>query len=450
MTPLRTTPLDGWIATRSGLAATGRFNRQDLKRHQLQAIQQTLAYASRRSSFYRRKLGGNADFADLDWDGFASLPFTTSRDLRRDPLQFLCVSHTQVARAVTIQSSGTTGLPKRLFFTEEDLERTVDFFCYGMSTLVQAGQRVLILMPGKLPGSVGDLLVRGLARMGAEGIVHGPVRESEETIEAVRTLRPDCLVGIPVQVLAMARQPQSGCIPRGLLRSVLLSTDYVPSALVTAIERAWGCRVYQHYGMSEMGYGGGVECDAHRGYHLREADLFVEIIDPQSGRSLPDGMTGEVVFTTLTRRAMPLIRYRTGDLARFHTRPCPCGSVLPRLGKVTGRMTNAALLAPRLPLSMAMLDEALFAVPALLDFQAELVAADGVSRLCLTLCCASERFAETARAVRTALLRLPVVSEALGRGILAVAPVRFNPQRWLTTGAAKRVLVDSRPAVSAG
>lgn len=448
MMSLRTTPLDGWIENRIGPAGDGCFDREHLRRYQLEQIRRTLTYAAACSPFYRRRLGCTADFAGLDWDGFAALPFTASRDLCRDPLAFLCISSTQVARVVTLRSSGTTGMPKRLFFDEPDLERTIDFFRCGMSTLVQTGQRVLILMPGESPGSVGDLLVRGLARMGVEGLVHGPVRDPVKTIDAMAALRPDCLVGIPVQVLSLARNPAGKRIPRGVPGSVLLSTDYVPTGLVAAIKQTWGCRVYQHYGMTEMGYGGGVECDAHAGYHLREADLYVEIIDPQSGKPLPDGVTGEVVFTTLSRKAMPLVRYRTGDLARFHTSPCPCGSVLPRLGKIAGRMTNAADLGPGLHLSMAMLDEALFAIPELLDFQVELWPVNHRSVLSLTLDCPSDRFAETAGRVREVLADMPAVRSAVERGVLDIAPLRFSAAKWYTTGVAKRTLVDRRAEIS--
>ena len=96
--------------------------------------------------------------------------------------------------------------------------------------------------------------------------------------------------------------------------------------------------------MTEMGYGGGVECDVHDGYHLREADLFVEIVDPVTRQPLPDGVYGEVVFTTLTRRAMPLIRYRTGDMARFLTDALPLWHVLRRLSRIQGRLANTVSL----------------------------------------------------------------------------------------------------------
>jgi phenylacetate-CoA ligase len=438
------TPLDPWIRSRIGLEPGNCFTREDVRRHQLRQLRERLTYASEHSPFYRRLFSGCANFSTGDFKDFASLPFTTAEDLMRNPLEFLCISQSEVERVVTVRSSGTTGQPKRVFFDKADIEPIVDFFRHGMSTLVQAGQRVLILMPGRLPGSVGELLVEGLARMGAAGFVYGPVRDPDDAIDEILAHRADCLVGIPVQVLSLVRHPKSARIPYGSIHSVLLSTDFVPESIVAAIERTWGCTVYQHYGMTEMGYGGGVECDAHDGYHLRETDLFVEIVDPATGATLPDGVSGEVVFTTLTRRAMPLIRYRTGDTARFLPELCPCGSTLRRLSKVQGRLTNGAALGSMISLHMAVLDEAIFAVPSVLDYQAELIPVNGVSRLRVALQCDPARFPDTSAEVRMALARLPVVRHAISEGLLDLDPIRLSLEKWFTTGAAKRTLIDRR------
>jgi phenylacetate-coenzyme A ligase PaaK-like adenylate-forming protein len=444
MNPLRITPLEPWIKDRVGIDPRSAFTRDDVRRFHLEKLRQVLAYASQRSPFYHRRLSGRATAALSGFADFAEVPFTTAEDLSRDPFEFLCVSQSDVARVVTLRSSGSAGPAKRIFFDPEDLERTVDFFQHGMSILVHSGDRVLILMPGGLPGSIGDLLIEGLARMHVEGIVHGPVQDPEQAIDEILAHRPQCLVGIPVQVLALVRHPQGERIPPGFIRSVLLSTDYVPDAIVEDIQRRWGSQVYQHYGMTEMGYGGGVECDAHDGYHLREADLFVEIVDPTTGRVLPDGVSGEVVVTTLTRRAMPLIRYRTGDQARFLPDYCPCGSMLRRLGKVQGRLTNGATLGPLTQLKMAALDEALFAIPFVLNYQAELTPADGCSRLRITLHCDPCGFADTLAQVQATLVRLPAVHEAVAGGHLMIDPIRLTPENWFTTGAAKRTLIDRR------
>jgi len=123
--------------------------------------------------------------------------------------------------------------------------------------------------------------------------------------------------------------------------------------------------------MTEMGLGGGVSCEAQVGYHLREADLYFEIIDPLSGAPLPDGQPGEVVFTTLTRQGMPLLRYRTSDISRFLPAPCPCGTLLKSMAWIAGRLSGQVQLEDGI-LNMAVLDEALFAVPGLLNYSATL------------------------------------------------------------------------------
>ena len=121
------------------------------------------------------------------------------------------------------------------------------------------------------------------------------------------------------------------------IKSVLLSGDYVPPSFVSDISEVWKSEVFEHYGMTEMGLGCAMSCSAHKGYHVRENDIYIEIIDPDNGYHQPDGKWGEIVFTTLTRRGMPIIRYRTGDIGRWLTGKCPCGSRVKRLDKVKNR-----------------------------------------------------------------------------------------------------------------
>ena len=179
------------------------------------------------------------------------------------------------------------------------------------------------------------------------------------------------MVGIPTQVLGLARFNDSkDCACSLSLKSVLLSTDYVPLAVVQELESAWGCKVFNHYGMTEMGLGVGLECEGFCGYHLREADLYIEIIDPSSGLPVVDGHLGEVVFTTLTRSAMPLVRYRTGDRSRFISGPCVCQTVLKRLELIKSR--DRVYLTETDYLTMADFDEVLFVLDNVLDFEVTL------------------------------------------------------------------------------
>ncbi len=275
---MKLTSLEPWIEHKIAHA--------DLEAYQLRKLNETLRLVKHKSRFYRHhSIGLPGELGCLS--ELAHLPFTTAADLRADPLSFVCVSQDDIQRVVTLDdtnfplttltTSGTTGQPKRLYFTREDQELTIDFFHIGMSTFTDPGDRVLILLPGETPGSVGDLLAIGLQRLGAIPIKHGPVRDAAATLDVMRRERITVMVGVPAHVLALARQPNK--LPLKL-KSVLLSTDYVANAIKHVIEAVFGCTVYDHYGMTEMGLGGGVDCEARRGYHLREADLLFEIIDP--------------------------------------------------------------------------------------------------------------------------------------------------------------------------
>jgi len=288
------TPLESWIQgkiSKEKHPSAALLTRSCLEAYQLQKIRETLLHVRENSPFYRVSLRDVETDPVQRIEDMAWLPFTTSDDLKDNPLRFLCVSQTSIERCVTLQSSGTTGPAKRLFFTREDLEHTLDFFHHGMSTLVHPGDRVMILLPGAgRPDSVADLLSRALARMDVQSLAPGT--DFESTPDAIVQQGITCLVGAPVQVLALARSGRQGKCLKNRIKSVLLTADHISLAIVDAIESAWNCRVYRHYGMTEMGWGGGVECGARDGYHLREADLFVEIVDLQTGGLLPDGERG--------------------------------------------------------------------------------------------------------------------------------------------------------------
>jgi len=445
---MQLTPLEPWILSKIGYdPGCGLDPRQAIDDYQLAKLRETIDYARRMSPFYRRSLQGveGRDLAGLD--AFAAIPFTRPGDIQQDDLQFLCVSRGEIERVVTLASSGTTAPSKRLHFSASDLELTVDFFRHGMATMVRPGERVLVLMPGELPGSVGDLLEKGLARLGVSAVVHGLVRDCGRVIEEIVSREIDCLVGLPVQVLSLARHPQALRVPPGRLKSILLSADYVPDAIVSELSLLWDVPVFNHYGMTEMGLGGGVECACRSGYHLREADLFWEVVDPDSGSRLEQGELGEVVFTTLTRSGMPIIRYRTGDLARFLPEPCPCGTVLHRMERVRGRISARVRLRGGEILSMADLDEALFALPFLLNFQPVLDNTCITETLDLNIATTGLTAREVSGPISRALLRIPAIGGAVAAGRLTLGRIEERPINPVS-GSVKRSIEDRRKDTS--
>ncbi|MDR1953028.1 MAG: AMP-binding protein [Clostridiales Family XIII bacterium] len=334
--------IDSWIAAKIGSEQGEAPARAALSAYQLARLRETIAYAKRNSPFYERTL------ADIDPDrdiraleDIASVPLMDETALIDEGELMICVPASGVSRIVTVETSGTIGLPKRIYFTEEDQELMIDYVYHGLKVMAGSSDVFLVLMPCERPGSVGDLVRIGLERMGASVIALGilPVDGSRDA-EALALMRERGVTSMLATAGAAARLAEKSIGDMTLeknMRTVLLSAEYVSDDRRALIERAWDCKVFEHYGMTEMGLGGAMACEARSGYHPREADILFEIIDPMTGEPVPDGAYGEVVFTTLTRQAMPFIRYRTGDFSRWLPGRCSCGSVLKRLARVGDR-----------------------------------------------------------------------------------------------------------------
>lgn len=337
-----------------------------------------MVYAGANSPWYRKRLSGHALPESLE--EFASFPLMDGQDLADAGLSMLCVSQGDISRVVTLQTSGTEGRPKRIFYTAGDQELTVSFFHHGMSELTSEGEAVMVFLPFKAEGCVGDLLIRGLKRLGVQPVGYGLMDDLANCAKAILENRISCAVGIPVQFLALGEY----CKKRGIhlpLKAVLLSTDYLALPVRERIASALGCEVYNHFGMTETGLGCALECGAHDGMHIRENDIYAEIVHPVTHEVLEDGEWGELVITTLTRKGMPLLRYRTGDFARLLPGTCACGSRLKRL-ECGGRLGFRGMIAK--------LDEALFSMDLLVDYDAEYE--PDVKRLTLGLKFMDDRF----------------------------------------------------------
>lgn len=342
---------------------------RDVRLWQLARLRELLVHARKNSPFYAGRLAGVDADSIRSLRDLARIPMTRPEHLRDNPDALLCVSRDEIARVVTLNSSGTTGMPKRIFNTEGDQERIRDFFSHGMANMLRPGETALLLLPADRPGGVGRLLMDSLERMGARGVAHGSADNGAEAVDHLLASDAQCVVGSPAQVNALASVWERRGLPPGHVHSVLLCWDAIPDAVVGHVTRALGCKVFRHWGMMETGLGGAVECAPGSGMHIREADVLLEIIDPVSGELLPDGEAGEIVTTMLFRWGMPLVRYRTGDMGRILPGICACGSPLRRLDSQVRRMAEGVETGYG-RLTLAQLDEVLYAIPELIDFHA--------------------------------------------------------------------------------
>ncbi len=376
-------PVHTWVAEKTGLGGT--LNPLTLSEWQQEKWRQMVRYARAMTRFYR----------DLPEVGdISQLPFTTPADFAKDALAFLAIPQSEVARITTLTTSGTTGPRKRICFSAGDIDRIREYFAVGMSTLTGSphpdgvppprqgpptptGSRAAILLSDDTVNSLGYLLREALATIGVTARILPPVTNAGEAIALSQDAR--FLVGLPSELLYLCR------IAPGLRPDrVLLTADYVPESVIVAIRETWKCEVFTHYGMTETGFGYAVDCPSHCGHHTRDADILVEIIDPQTGLAAHPGEPGEIVLTMLSNEAMPLIRYRTGDRSRFLSTPCPCGSNLLRLDRIESRFADQVILTTGEPLNIRMLDEWMFSQPAVRAFNASYSRVRGEDRLHLS------------------------------------------------------------------
>ncbi len=366
--------LDEWIRQKHGMKTD---REEEVRIWQLNKIQDLVARAKEESPYYKRLYEGIS--VPGSWDEFDRLPFTDAHVLREQGLQILCVPQGEIERVVTLTTTGTTGRPKRLYFTKEDQELTVDFFHHGMKLVARPGGVTVVFLPYERRGCVGALLLAGLARMCTRGIGYGFITKLEDAVNVLAESRADSFVAAPVQALALACYVREHGI-RLPIQKILLSTDYSSESLKKRLEETLQCEIYDHFGITEAGLGAAMECPLHCGMHIRENDLLFEVIHPQRGEVLADGCRGELVLTTLTRKGMPLIRYRTGDYGIIERKKCGCGSCLSRIFMSGGRIGNE-IRHRRLTLSMEDLDELLFAAEGLMDYRAVYRRAESLLKL---------------------------------------------------------------------
>lgn len=344
---------------------------------QMSKIRDAIRRAKEKNISYERR------FSELRIDDINSyksmslIPFTYPEEIMEDPAAFVCEMQRNISRITSLNTSGSTGSPKRIYFTDNDLGRTVRLFEMGMGPIIKGCKRCLIMMSDSSPGSIASLLKEGVERGGRPAVIYGNMSNVDDAAGAV--LEGDAIVGVPSLVIHLCRK-YPGLRPG----SVLLSADHIPATAAETIRKLWHCRVYTHYGMTETGFGCAVQCSEKSGQHIRHDSLLIEIIDPVTGSQLDFGREGEIVITTFANEAMPLFRYRTGDISSLINGRCECGSLLPRLGRVKGRIKNRIEMAGSI-FSIEMLDDLIYAFDDVWEYSAELISARNEKELLITV-----------------------------------------------------------------
>jgi len=278
-------------------------------------------------------------------DDLQRLPFTTKADLREYyPLGMLAVDRAQVARYHG--SSGTTGKPTMVAYTHNDLKTWANLcarFLIGGGLLPEHSVQIAFGY-GLFTGGFG--LHYGVERVGAS-IIPAAAGNTPKQIMLMMDMQVDTLVCTPSYALSISEFILQTDIPRSALnlKHAHFGGEPWTEAMRTRIEDEMGIFCFNNYGLSEViGPGVSGECAVRDGMHISEDAFIVECINPETLEPVAPGEEGELVFTSLCKEAMPIIRYRTRDIASLNPEPCACGRTTARMSRVTGRSDDMLII----------------------------------------------------------------------------------------------------------
>jgi phenylacetate-CoA ligase len=373
-------------------------------------------------------------------DDLAKFPFTTKGDLRDNyPYGMFAVPEQQVARIHA--SSGTTGKPTVVGYTKRDIDIWADVVARSIRA---SGGR-----PGmKLHNAYGyGLFTGGLgAHYGAErlGCTVIPVSGgmTERQVQLITDFRPDIIMVTPSYMLAILDEfRRQGVDPRkSSLKIGIFGAEPWTNAMREEIEETFDLHAVDIYGLSEViGPGVANECvESKDGLHIWEDHFYPEVIDPDTGRVLPDGEEGELVFTSLTKEAMPIVRYRTRDLTRLLP---GTARTMRRMEKVTGR-TDDMIILRGVNLFPTQIEEKLLTIPALsMHYQLILTREGRMDELEVHVEARGDAADVAARSAAGARLQQAIKDTI---GVTARVLIRDPDSIERSAGKAKRI-VDRRP-----
>jgi len=320
-------------------------SRDELTALQLSRLRALLAHAHANVPMYRERFDAAGVHPDdvRDLSDLARFPFTVKDDLRQHyPFGMLAVPRDRLARVHA--SSGTTGKPTVVGYTANDISTWADLVARSMRAAgVCAGDLIHVAYGyGLFTGGLGAHY--GAERLGCT-VIPMSGGQTEKQVRLIVDLRPDVIMVTPSYVLAIADEfERQGIDPRGCsLRVGIHGAEPWTDAMRREIEARFDMHAVDIYGLSEvMGPGVASECvETKDGLHIWEDHFYPEIINPLTGAVLPDGETGELVFTTLTKEAQPLIRYRTRDLTSL----CPgTARTMRRMTRISGRSDDMLIV----------------------------------------------------------------------------------------------------------
>jgi phenylacetate-CoA ligase len=321
---------------------------EELKKHQFKKLREQVKHCYENSSFYRKKFDSVAlkpeDIRTLG--DLTKIPFTVKSDLRDNyPLGMLATKFDEIVELHA--SSGTTGNPIVGPYTKSDMEMWSELMGRALYTTGARSQDVINIAYGYGLFTGGLGFHYGAQKVGMK-IIPSSGGMTQRQIKLMKDLDATILACTPSFAVYLAEtMTVEGVDPRKTLKlkSGIFGAEPWSDKIRERIEKEMGIEAFDIYGLTELcGPGVSVECEKHNGLHIAEDHFIVETIDPDTGEVLSGGEEGELVFTTLTKKGLPMLRYRTRDISKVETAPCMCGRTHARMMRITGRSDDMLII----------------------------------------------------------------------------------------------------------
>ena len=314
---------------------------------------------------------------------FEKLPFSSKQELRSAyPLGLAAVPEEQIVRIHS--SSGTTGTPVIVPYTQKDVDDWAIQFarCYQMAGITRKDR--LQITPGYGLWTAGIGFQLGCERLGAMAIPMGP-GNTEKQLQMMQDLKATVLCATSSYALLLAEEIEKRNLKGKIqLKKGIIGSERWGDKMRARIKDLLGIELYDIYGLTEIyGPGIGISCPGESGIHIWDDYVYLEILDPETGRPVPDGQMGEITLTTLVKEGAPLFRFRTHDLASFIPGSCACGSPYPRISPIMGRSDDMVKVKGCI-LFPSTIEEVIKQVPGTSsEYRAEIEHVDGRDQLTL-------------------------------------------------------------------
>lgn len=308
-----------------------------LNEKQLAQVDAQVRRLIRTDSYYGNKYRELSITGIKTQEDFERLPFSGKSDLRDAyPLGIQAVPDEEIVRIHS--SSGTTGKPVIIPYTAKDVDDWAIMFarCYEIAGITNRDR--IQITPGYGLWTAGIGFQAGCEKLGAMAVPMGP-GNTDKQIQMMIDLKSTVITATSSYALVLAEEIEKrGLKDRIYLKKGVIGSERWSEKKRQAIREGLGIELYDIYGLTEIyGPGIGINCEQEEGIHYWDDYIYIEIIDPNTGETVPDGEPGEIVITTLVKEGAPLLRFRTHDMSRIIPEPCSCGRSYPRIDIIQGR-----------------------------------------------------------------------------------------------------------------